>query len=220
MPFVKPDALQQLEKICRQYPTLLHSPHYVTGIVFAVSSAPEIPMPDVWLSWAFQQKRGGVSESEVDHIAEVLMALLQHELAQMRTNNIDYPGKGQPLPDNLTADIPVSQWLQGLLTGHSQLESVWQGCWQQVQVKQPEKLSVFQRDLKHCLLMFSSFANIPIALEQAKRVNNLKLLENLPKIYASLPAALKTYVDLSGRLAEFLSDQFETFEQPTKPSSD
>ncbi|MEP4890633.1 MAG: UPF0149 family protein [Aliiglaciecola sp.] len=219
MPFEKPEALQQLEKICMQYPKLLHTPDYVTGLVFAVCAAPEIPMPDVWLSWAFKQGGAEISQSEIDHIAEVLMGSLQHELANMRENHIDYPDKGLPLPDDLNENIAVSQWLQGVLTGHKHLEPVWQGCWQQVEEQQPEKLNDFQRDLKHCLLMFSSFANIPMALEQAKRVNNRKLLENLPKIYASLPAALKTYVDLSGQLAKFLPDQFETFSQPKPPSS-
>ncbi|MDO6694119.1 UPF0149 family protein [Aliiglaciecola sp. 3_MG-2023] len=216
---MKPEALQQLEKICRQYPRLLHRSHYLAGLVFAVSAAPEIPMPDVWLGWAFKQRGAGISESEIDHIAEVLMGVLQHELANMRENLIEYPEKGKPLPDDLNQDIAVSQWLQGLLTGHSHLESVWQSCWQQVENQQPDKVQGFQRDLKHCLLMFSSFANIPMALEQAKKVNNLKLLDNLPKIYASLPTALKTYVDLSGQLAKFLPHQFETFSQPNSAPS-
>nr|WP_226992253.1 UPF0149 family protein [Aliiglaciecola lipolytica] len=210
---MKPEALQQVESVCTKHSKILHSPNYIRGLVFAVSAAPEIPMPDQWLKWAFKGAGGSISEAEIDHVAEVLMGLLQYELAQMRTNNLDFPGKGVPLPDNLSEKLSVSEWLKGLLSGHSRLESVWQACWQQVETKEPEKLLKFQRDLKHCLLMFSSFADIPMAIEQAKKVNNIKLLDNLPKIYASLPEALKTYVKLSGQLAQYLPEQFETFEQ-------
>jgi uncharacterized protein len=100
-----------------------------------------------------------------------------------------------------------------LLSAHSKLESVWQGCWDQVEQTSPDKLGKYQKDLKHCLLMFSTFANLPMAMEQAKKVNNQKLLENLPKVFNSIPDALATYVELSGELAKYLPDQFETFEK-------
>ena len=63
-------------------------------------------------------------------------------------------------------------------------------------------------------MMFTTFANVPLALEQAKRVGNTKLIENIDTIFKSLPRALKTYVDIAGELAQFLPDQFETFVQP------
>jgi hypothetical protein len=45
MPIQEPKAVQQLNKMISQYAELMHPPAFVRGVIFAVASAPEIPMP-------------------------------------------------------------------------------------------------------------------------------------------------------------------------------
>lgn len=217
MPFQSSDDfLVQLKELFRtDLKLVLHSKDYIQGIIFGVCAAPEIPMPENWLLWAFDQHGQLASTEQADKIAEILMGLLQQQLIDMRSEAALFPAQYQ-LPETTSSDnLPckTSEWLSGLLGAHSKLEPVWQGCWDQVELKAPGKLVKYQKDLKHCLLMFSTFANLPMAVEHAKKVNNHKLLENLPKVFNSIPDALATYVQLSGELAQYLPDQFETFEK-------
>lgn len=212
---VSNDFRAQLVESCdNQFKGILHDSDFVSGVIFSVCAAPEIPMPDTWLPWAFSQHGQLSCDEDANKIADVLMNALQEQLREMSAESFDYPMQNNVLPASPSIEMPVSRWLKGVLLGHGQLESLWQDCWQQVQKKQPEKLPKLQTDLKHCLMMFSTFANVPMALAQAKRVGNTKLLDNIDTIFKSLPAALKTYVDIAGELAQFLPDQFETFVQP------
>ncbi|WJG10144.1 UPF0149 family protein [Aliiglaciecola sp. LCG003] len=214
MPFASPNYQQQLKGLYTQdYKQILHSELHIHGLIFAVCAAPEIPLPEDWLAWAFRKHGQIANEDDMEKIAQILMGLLQEQLQQMRMDQIEFPMKGQLLPVDADENIEVSQWLTGLLAGHAQLESIWQGCWEHVSNEMPEKLFIFKRDLKHCLMMFSTFGNVPLAIKQAKKVNNHKLLNHLPAIFASLPDALKTYINLSGELAKYLPDQFEIFQQ-------
>jgi uncharacterized protein len=61
--------------------------------------------------------------------------------------------------------------------------------------------------------MFTTFADIPLAIKQADDRGNDQLFNILPKIFLSFPETLKIYVGLSGRLVDYLPNQFETFEQ-------
>ncbi|GAA0858549.1 UPF0149 family protein [Aliiglaciecola litoralis] len=214
MPFATPPHVLQLQQLCDlEFKSTLHSSDYVGGLVFSVCAAPEIPMPDEWLNWVFNQHGQLASAQDADKIAETLMSVLQQQLTEMRSETFRIPMQGQTLPEDPNSNMPVSKWLKGLLVGHSQLEAVWQRCWQELVEKQPEKLPSLKRNLKHCLMMFSTFANVPMAVEQAQRAGNHKLLDNIDKIYASLPDALKTYVEVSGQLAQHLPEQFETFQK-------
>ncbi|MDC0601437.1 UPF0149 family protein [Aliiglaciecola sp.] len=210
------DFRAQLVALCDdQFASVLHDSDFVSGVIFAVCAAPEIPMPDIWLSWAFNQHGQLASEEEANNIADALMIALQEQLREISAETFDYPMKSEALPKQPSKELPVSRWLKGLVFGHSQLEQLWESCWQQVASQQSDKLPKLQTNLKHCLMMFTTFANVPLALEQAKRVGNTKLVENIDTIFKSLPSALKTYVDIAGELAQFLPDQFETFVQPT-----
>jgi len=214
LPFATPKHVAMLQQLCdKDFKLILHSSDFVGGIIFAVCAAPEIPMPDEWLNWTFKQRGQLASTQQADTIAEVLMSVLQEQLREMRADTFHFPMHGSKLPESPSTELPISKWLSGLLLGHSQLQPVWQHCWQHVESKQADKLPTLQRDLKHCLMMFSTFANIPLAIEEATRKGNLKLLDNFDNIFAALPEALKTYVDLSGTLTQFLPDQFETFVQ-------
>lgn len=208
------DFLAQLKKLsATDLKLVLHSADYIQGVIFGVCAAPEIPMPENWLHWAFDQRGQLASTGQADKVADILMGLLQNQLIDMRSGTTLFPADYQ-LPEIAVNDASfcaTSEWLNGLLCAHSKLEPVWQACWDHVIEKSPDKLAKYQKDLKHCLLMFSTFANLPMAIEQAKKVNNQKLLDNLPKVFNSIPDALVTYVELSGALAQYLPDQFETF---------
>lgn len=217
MPFQSADVfLAQLTELSEnEFKLVLHSTDYIQGIIFGVCAAPEIPMPEDWLVWAFNQRGQLASTEQADEVADILMGMLQQQLIDMRSGAKLFPPAYQ-LPETIADDAsfcPTSEWLNGLLFAHSKLEPIWQACWDQVIEKSPEKLTKYQKNLKHCLLMFSTFANLPMAIKQAQKVNNLKLLDNLPKVFNSVPIALLTYVELSGELALYLPDQFETFEK-------
>jgi uncharacterized protein len=137
----------------------------------------------------------------------------------MSDGKISFPAEFQ-YPQEIDPENNVSRWFAGLLAGHSQLESVWQQAWQKMGAQSEKQIFVLQKDLRHCLGVFSTFADIPLALQQAEdkggSAQQTRLKNLLPKIFLSLPASLQTYVNLSGRLVDFLPNQFETFSQELK----
>ena len=82
-----------------------------------------------------------------------------------------------------------------------------------MQEKAPEQAPVLAKKLKHSLGMFSTFADNALAMEQAKKRGQADFERKLPLIALSLPEALNTYVSISGELASYLPNQFETFVQ-------
>lgn len=195
--------------------TVLYNPAYIKGLIFAVASAPEIPLPDVWLSWIFQRRGQLTSVAQADKLTELLIGMLQQQLGLMRDERVDLPAM-YLLPEDYAQrepiDVGLSQWLTGLLAGHSQLDGVWQKAWQCMTQKSPQATPVAVKTLTHCLAMFTTFADIPLAIEQgAKRGDGQTFQQMLPSVYRSLPVVLRQYVRLSGQLVEYLPNQFETF---------
>ncbi|MFT4937963.1 MAG: hypothetical protein ACI88A_000985 [Paraglaciecola sp.] len=197
----------------------LYSYEYILGLIFAVAAAPEIPMPEQWLTWVFKQRGQLSSEQQADKLTDVLVGLLQQQLKNMSDGKISLPVEFQ-YPHEIGPKNNVSRWFSGLLAGHSQLEGVWQQAWQKMGAQSAQQIFVLQRDLRHCLSVFSTFADIPLALQQAQdkggSAKQAKLEGLLPKIFLSLPESLQTYVNLSGKLVDFLPNQFETFTQECK----
>jgi uncharacterized protein len=199
---------------------VLFSPDYIKGLIFAVASAPEIPLPDIWLPWVFQRRGQLSSEEQADKLTDLLMKMLQQQLGLMRDERVDLP-ESLILPEDyqecLPGDIALCQWFAGLLAGHSQLESLWQKAWKSREQKYPHSMPDAIKTLSHCLSMFSTFADIRLAMEQsAQRTDDDKFARMLPTIYRSLPLALRQYVTLSGELAEYLPNQFESYVQQQK----
>lgn len=185
---------------------------FIDGIIFAVASAPEIPMPQTWMPWTFARHGQLPNNEQADQLADALMAILQAYLSDMRAGTpLSFPDL--QYEDMQSPEDKGSQWLQGLLAAHTQLESVWQLAWQRASRKEPEALESMQKRLKHALMMFSTFSDLPFACVQAEKKGNTALLDKLPSIARSLPLALNEYVKLSGELVRFLPDQFETFTQ-------
>jgi uncharacterized protein len=191
---------------------VLHPYAFIQGVVFAVAAAPEIPMPEQWLPWAFKTSHQLTNTKQADNLTDILMKILQVQLKSMSEEKIHLP-MGITFNQDGQKQSSVAVWCQGMLFGHSQLESVWQDAWNKMQVSDETQMQQLQKDLSHCLYMFTTFADIPLAVKQAENRGNDQLLNILPKIFLSFPQTLKTYVGLSGRLVDFLPNQFETFEQ-------
>jgi uncharacterized protein len=191
---------------------VLHPYAFIQGVVFAVAGAPEIPMPEKWLPWAIKTSNQLTSTEQADKLTDNLMKMLQVQLQKMSDEKIHLP-MGMTFNQDGQEPSSVAMWCQGMLFGHSQLETVWQHAWNKMQVSDVAQMQQLQKDLSHCLYMFSTFADIPLAVQQAENRGNDQLLNILPKIFLSFPETLKTYVGLSGRLVDYLPNQFETFEQ-------
>lgn len=182
----------------------LQAPYSILGTIFAVAAAPDIPLPDVWLPWIF--KRSGQDIKDLHSIHDAAMLCLQWQLQKMRDEKITLLEELEYSPQN---NSPLAQWMQGVLLAHTQLEQVWHKAWQAMLNSQHGEVDKLQKDLKHCLSVFSTFADIPFALEQTK--DKAQLTTALPRIYHSIPEVLRTYVATSGQLIEYLPNQFETF---------
>lgn len=191
---------------------VVHPYPFIQGLIFAVAAAPEIPMPEQWLPWAIKTSNQLTSVEQADNLTDVLMKVLQQQLKNMSAEKIQLP-QGITFTQKGPEKSAVAQWCQGILFGHSQLEPVWQAAWNKMKLSEEAQIQQLQKDLRHCLYMFTTFADIPLAVKQAESRGNDQLLNILPKIFLSFPQTLKTYVALSGRLVDFLPNQFETFEQ-------
>ncbi|MGS2719549.1 YecA/YgfB family protein [Paraglaciecola aestuariivivens] len=214
MPKLESDAHQRLFELCASdaLSEVLHPYAFIQGLVFAVSAAPEIPMPENWLPWIINNSKQLTSTEQADELTDLLMKILQHQLKNLSDEKINLP-MGVTFNEQDQQPSSLAIWCQGMLLGHSQLEPVWQAAWDKMQVTDKHKLTQLQKDLKHCLYMFTTFADIPLAVKQAEKRGNDQLLNILPKIFLSFPQTLKTYVGLSGRLVDFLPNQFEVYTQ-------
>ncbi|MCY7295327.1 UPF0149 family protein [Alteromonas sp. a30] len=209
-------SFKKLEQICAspQWRHVLHPCLYIDGVLFAVSAAPEIPMPEVWLPWVVKNQ-GGIQQKHIDQLMGVLLERLKSRLSSMRDERFYLPERCQFEAQSSNQDL--TDWLTGLLVGHQQLESVWQDAWQHMLKGAPEEQAALRRDLSHCLRMFSTFADPTLAIQQAKETGNLSLEGKLAQIFLSFPKALQQYVDISGKLVSYLPNQFELYQEPIAP---
>lgn len=190
--------------------SILYPRFYVEGVVLGASACPEIPMPDVWLPWAIEHHGQMKSNEQADAMTETLFSYFKWCLSQMRDENTQLPPYAAYDEANKDA---LAWWLKGILAAHTSMQEVWQNAWHKMQNQAPEKAPKLAKNLKHCLSVFSTFADVPLAIEQAKQRGDNQLEEKLPVIAKSLPNTLQIYIDISGELAAYLPNQFETFEQ-------
>lgn len=191
---------------------VLHPYAFIQGIIFAVAAAPEIPMPEKWLPWVIKTNNQLTCTEQADNLTDILMKVLQEQLKSMSEEKIHLP-LGVTFVQGESEQSSVALWCRGILLGHGQLEPVWQQAWDKMRVSEVSEMRQLQKDLSHCLYMFTTFADIPLAVQQAEKRGNDQLLNILPRIFLSFPETLKTYVGLSGRLVDFLPNQFETFQK-------
>lgn len=195
---------------------LMRSAPTILGSLFAVSAAPDIPLSDVWLPWLFHPETRATDIKDLSLIHDAAMSCLQWQLQTMRDNQVYLLSE---FSFSTEKNSLLAKWMQGLVFAHSQLDSVWREAWQGMLKNQHSDVSKLQKDLAHCLSVFSTFADIPFALEQARKKGNGQLVEKLPIIYRSLPEVLRLYVTTSGLLVDYLPHQFESFVQAPNSAS-
>ena len=139
---------------------VLHPYAFIQGIIFAVAAAPEIPMPEKWLAWAMKTHNQLTSTEQADNLTDILMKLLQSQLKSMSEEKIHLP-QGITFSQDNHEQSPVAVWCQGMLFGHSQLESIWQNAWAKMQVSETIQMQQLQKDLSHCLYMFTYLCRYP-----------------------------------------------------------
>ena len=195
--------------------SFLHSRYYVEGCLVGACACPEIPLPDVWLPWVIKQHNQIQNAAQADQITNELFNYFKHCLAQMNNSTLVIP-EYVKYSGEFEKDRPLREWCKGLLMAHSAREQFWQGAWRKMQQQDPKLAPQMAKDLKHCLLMFSTFADPKETLRDAevKSLDQAQALrENMPLIAQSLNDTLTTYVNLAGKLATYLPNQFETFKQ-------
>ena len=62
------------------FENVLPDAYYVDGMIFAVASAPEIPMPEQWMPWLIQSSDSHLVDKDVDKLADTLMNGLRAHL--------------------------------------------------------------------------------------------------------------------------------------------
>lgn len=206
------DSLKSLEQFYhwQNNQDIFQSPLYIRGLLFAVSASPDIPMPEHWFPWVV--KTGGeINSQQVDKVANILMQLLKEQLQAMRDNKINLPADCHY--QHGEQNQALQQWMGGLIAGHGLLEKVWQEAWQAMMTAQPDDSEQFSKRLTRCLRMFTTFADIQLAVQQAQERGNEDFEQNLPLLAKSLSGSLQEYVKLSGELVNYLPHQFDTFQQ-------
>lgn len=184
----------------------LYPQSYVEGCLLGAAACPEIPLPNVWLPWVIKQHKQIKDVEQADAISDTLFAFFKHCLSQMHTSTLSLP-RYAIYSDSDNSEL--SNWCEGLLFAHAATEKCWQHAWQLMHEQQPNNAPKMAKDLKHCLSMFTTFANPQKALENASNREQLK--SQLPIIANSLQTVLNQYVEISGTLAAFLPNQFETY---------
>ncbi|NVK58296.1 MAG: UPF0149 family protein [Alteromonadaceae bacterium] len=195
------------DEIDLQMAEVLSARPYLEGVIFAVAACPEIPMPEKWMPWVLQADLNvAISKAQADELADFLMHRLRDVLDAMRKGKsllpTAYAGTSTAEQENLRL------WLEGVLTGHQQLESQWQQAWKSNQ-NEALDMTELARRLTRCLKLFSTLANPELTLSQTPETKRDALAEGLPRLIASLPAMLKEYVAISGELVQALPNQFE-----------
>ena len=192
------------------FASVLPDIYHADGMIFAVASAPEIPMPEQWMPWLVQQSSGVLVDSDVDIIADALMNTLRSHLQHMRDEQPSWPLSIISSHEDTPASPALSSWLKGLLTAHQQLEDVWQRAWQNVP-QQGVSIDPPEKRLTRCLKLFSTLADEALALRQRNDEQAQLLKENLPALRKQVSPLLSDYVALAGELAQSLPNQFEMF---------
>ena len=183
------------------------------------------------MPWLIQSSDSKLVDKDVDKLADTLMNGLRAHLDLMRQSK-------SPLSSELTEAIEVKgvmrpskeleSWLNGLLQVHKQLEPVWQNAWNHLDKRSAQNTSDDKNKLEEdklaepaearlsrCLKLFSTLANIELALSYRNETQVAQLESNIHMLVKQLPSVLADYTKLSGELAQALPNQFETFNKVT-----
>jgi uncharacterized protein len=189
----------------------LHSRYFVEGCITGACACPEIPLPDTWLPWTIKQHEQVQDNEQADYIFSQLFTYFKQVLGAMKDQQLTLPSYAlYNAPENSKA---LAQYCSGLMLAHQSTEREWAHAWKNMQTQAPSEAPKLSKDLQHCLLVFSTFADPTLAIQQAHARGEKQLEDKLPLIAQSLSSTLKQYVSMSGKLAAYLPNQFETFVQ-------
>lgn len=185
------------------------------GMIFAIAAAPEIPMPETWMPWLIKNTSSVMVDAEVNLLADGLMDGLRAHLQAMQAGDICLPVRCRAKKGQSVQSSPVGQWLTGLLFAHQQLDSVWQKAWEKHQQVAAKKTASedesAEKRLSRCLKLFSTLANVELAMAQRSPAQAAALSDNLYMLWQQLPSVLSDYERLAGELAAALPNQFEMY---------
>lgn len=194
-----------------EYVPFLRSRYFVEGAITGACASPEIPLPDTWLPWTLAkepQAAQQIDTQQVDEIFDALFAYFKAILANMKDGQLTLPNYAEY--KGVEQSFELSEYCSGLMLAHQSNEVLWSEAWNLMQTAKPDDAPELARNLKHCLIVFSSFADIQSAICKANERGEPDLQKNLPKIALSLPSILNQYVSIAGSLARFLPNQFES----------
>lgn len=197
--------------------SMLHSRMYIEGCIAGVCASPEIPLPYEWISWTIKHHQQINDSQQADDMADYLLDVFKQRLSDMNREALYLPLEVTSLGDDQTGDART-EYFKGLLFAHCANEKVWNQAWELMLKKNENSVSKMHSDLKHCLLMFSTFAEPQKAIDNDLKLPEKErkgLAEKLPLIAKSLPSAFEKYLSLSNELAKHLPNQFETFSVST-----
>ena len=201
-----PLALRDLYQLSLWQQTLYSAPK-VHGIVFGVSFVPEIPMPEAWLGYVFNQHAKVPNEAALEQLTKALMNTLSQVLGDIQQSDFAFC---EAWVWDESGSAPYTDFLQGVLLVHQAQESQWQKAWDTM----PETAQVaHSKTLQQCLSMMTTFADLPLAISKKSQEQQPAFISALPQLFLSLPSTIKRYVELSGQVASYLPNQFEQFTQ-------
>ena len=166
-------------------------------------------MPDEWLTWTIKTHGKVKDSAQADHLFALLFDYFKEVLATMKQNQSLLPTY---ITDaGLRTNSKMHDFFKGLLFAHQACEKTWQQAWNEMQKNAPDKMTEQAKQLKHCLLMFTTFANPTKAIENQSPEKRDDFALKLTQVAKSLPEAFALYLRLSGNLVAYLPAQFESY---------
>lgn len=181
---------------------MLQDPTFVAGLLFGISAAPEIPMPECWMPWTLSGKATTLSPKQVDKLSDALMGQLRWQLDKMRQQDIGLPPECV-WHEQKAQRQRLENWFAGLTFAHQQCEPVWQVAWEKATIAEGSAR------LTRCLKCFAIFADVDSAIASSPEEKRETFVKNLPLLASQLSTLLNDYVTLAGELADAMPGQFE-----------
>lgn len=205
-------ALAKVSELRQQHElaTKIRCTEFISGVVFAASVCPEIPLPTEWLPLLVCGDLSTVSEPLVDLFSDTCFELFRLQVIDLQNKQMGLPSTCV-IPEEMTKESAVAQWCMGVVTQHKQCEPNWQTAWDCYANSDLHCTNNHQQDLTRFLKLMTMFADFPMALKQREAEQQKQLVNHLPLLYKSLPATLKQYIDIADKLSAALPTNVEFF---------
>lgn len=190
--------------------TKVRSTEFISGVIFAASVCPEIPLPTEWLPLLVCGDLSAASSTQVDQFSDTCFELFRVQVSDLQKKQIGYPSSCVVV-EEMTKKSALAQWCMGVITQHKQSESSWQTAWDCYANSELYCTNNHQQELTRFIKLMTMFADVPMALKQREAEQQQQLLNHLPLLYKSLPATLQQYIDIADSLSGALPTNVEFF---------